>query len=270
MATPTEALTLILRYKYMEAEFYRRGLEANAAGALTLTPSQLGVLTQIEKQERAQVAALRAALGAAAPAQPEAGTTYDFTAGGTSGAKPFSGALGATGASPYTGANAVQYFKVAQLIEDFGVRAIKGQLADLLTGGASFDLALGIHATEGRHAAEIRIMRSTATRVPPTETATAYVNLIWPFIQNVGGLAYDTNATIGFTGTATDATTQAYVATLAYGVPNTGADASTRPSTSEANTVQLATSPYNVEMFDEPASAAMVESFLARFVLVVS
>ena len=265
MATPTEALTLILRYKYVEAEFYRRGLEANSLGALTLTPGQLGVLTQIEKQERAQVTALRAALGAGAPAQPAPGTTYNYTAGGGTTSSPFSGALGPTGAAPYTGANAVQYFKLAQLFEDFGVRVIKGQLASARTAGASFDLALGIHATEGRHAAEVRIMRSSATRAPINENSTAWQNFIWPFIQNTSGVQYDNNATIGFSGAVTDPTTQGYVATLVYGVPNTGADASQRPSTSEGNTVQLGTFPYNVEMFDEPATTEMANAFLARF-----
>lgn len=265
MATPTEALALILRYKYLEAEFYRRGLEANTLGALALTPAQLGVLTQIEKQERANVAALRAALGAAAPAQPAAGTTYDYTAGQTTTSTPFSGALGVTSIAPYTGANAVQFFKLAQLFEDFGVRVIKGQLADTRTVPASLALASGIHATEGRHAAEIRIMRSSATRAPINENSTTFQNFIWPFIQNVSGVQFDNNATIGFSGSVTDPTTQGYVATLVYGVPNTGVDASQRPSTSEANTVQAGTFPYNVEMFDEPATAEMANAFLARF-----
>lgn len=269
MATPTEALQLIAKYKYLEAEFYRRALVTFASGAQAFTPGQTAVVSQISKHEQAHASALQTLLGGSAPARPAPNTVYDMSAGST--ATPGTGPFFAFNPSPVPANNPakVEFFKLAQLLEDFGVRVIKGQLPTLIPDHNAFALVSGMHSVEGRHAAEVRIMRSTATRVPVNASTTAYTTLIFPWILTSAGAIFDTTLTggvaYGYSGTATDAASQAYVATLAYGVAPTGAAASSTPSTSEANQVQFGYSPTNAAAFDEPVDAAAAAAFLARF-----
>ena len=55
-----------------------------------------------------------------------------------------------------------------------------------------------------------------------------------------------------------------------YGVPNTGAGASTTPSESEGNQVQEGSTSHSAEAFDEPISTAAALAFLERFVRAVA
>jgi hypothetical protein len=267
MAASQDALALILRYKDLEAEFYRRGADAASVGALTFTTVQRAVVQQILAQEQAQAAELRRVLGAGAPPAPPPDTGYDFTAGGESGGAPFAGALGAEGGTPYTGATQLDFFKLAQLLEDFGVRLIKGQLGALMSDAAALQAAVAIHATEARHAAEIRIMRSGAGHLPIDASSTAYASLISPWVQALysGKIADPT-----FGGSEDDPTSQAYVATLVYGVAPTGPDRAVTPSTSEANQVQMGFGQFSSEAFDEPVDTQTAIALLARFGVVVS
>src|SRR5690606_36759118 len=69
---------------------------------------------------------------------------YDFTAMGT---------------FPTVFSNYATFLAVAQVLEDTGVRAYKGQAGVLKGEKVVLTAALGIHAVEARHAAKIRYMR---------------------------------------------------------------------------------------------------------------
>ena len=258
----TDGLALILRFKRLEAEFLARGLAAHAAGAFALDQGQIAVIETIRTQITAQIAELVRLLGAAAPAAPDP-ATYDFTASGSVGGAPFAGALGAEGGSPFTGANRLEYFKLGQLFGDFGVRLAIGRIAEFVGDPAAQTFGGRLVVTEGRHAGELRIMRAGASRAPVGPTTTAWTLLVAPWVQTqIPGRMFDT----AYTGTATDPLTQAGVATLVYGVAPTGPAASTTPSDSEANQVQMNTASYSAEAFDEPISTDKAVAFLDRFV----
>jgi hypothetical protein len=271
MATPTEALQLLATYKYFQAEFYRRGLLAFAAGPDAFSPGQRAVVGQLAKQTAAHVSVLQTALGGSAPAQPAPDTTYDYSAAipGNPAPGPFAGALGPTGLAPYTGASRPEFFKLVQLLADFEVRAIKGQLPDLMADRAKMQIALQIHAVAGRHAAESRMMRGSGTaRNMVTFSTTAFQTGIAFFVDRAGSTIFDAgsaSAPNGYVGAVTDPTTQGYMATLVYGSITTGPAANTTPTDSESNPIQRGYGPAGADAFDEPVSAEAVTTFLARF-----
>ncbi|MEM8557240.1 MAG: ferritin-like domain-containing protein [Bacteroidota bacterium] len=150
--TVTEVLNFALTLEYLEAEFYR---QLNASGV----PSsrEQVVFESIAAHEQAHVDFLRATLGADAVAAP----TFDFTAGGLF--DPFN--PDRIGPDP-------DYLKLAQAFEDLGVRAYKGQVANLL-GTDVLDAALRIHSVEARHAAFVRSLRSFDPWINRAENTTA-------------------------------------------------------------------------------------------------
>lgn len=262
----TDALALLLRFKRLTQEYFARGIAAHAAGAFELDAGQLAVVTRIHEQVTAQIAELVRVLGAAAPAAADP-ATYDFTASGSVGGAPFAGALGAEGGDPFTGATRTEYFKLAQLFGDFGARLAIGRIPELMGDPVAQPLVGRLVVTDGRHAAEIRLMRGGASRGPVSGSTTAYTLLVFPWVGTAfPGRMFDTPGPLGFAGTATDATTQAGVATLVYGVAPTGAAASTTPSDSEANQVQLNQASFLAEAFDEPITTEKALAFLDRFV----
>ena len=261
----TDGLALILRFKRLQAEYFARGLAAHEAGAFTLDGGQLVVVERIHAQVAAQAAEAARLLGAAAPAAPDP-ATYDFTGGGSTGSAPFAGALGATGEAPFEGAVRTEFFKLAQLFGDFSSRLAIGQLGELASDPLAVTYGGRLVVTSGRHAAELRLMRTGANRGPAVATTTAYAQLIAPWPQTVSGRVYDAPGPLGFGGTATDETSQAFVAVLAYGNPATGAAAGTTPTDSEGNQVQFNVGPYSAEAYDEPISTEKALAFLARFV----
>jgi hypothetical protein len=94
---------------------------------------------QIGKHEKQHVDFLKSALGSAAIDKPE----FDFTAGGAF--------------DPFGDYN--QFKILAQAFEDTGVRAYKGQAANLINSDALLTAALQIHSVEARHAARVRMLR---------------------------------------------------------------------------------------------------------------
>nr|WP_293836566.1 ferritin-like domain-containing protein [uncultured Arsenicibacter sp.] len=136
-STVTDVLNFALTLEYLEAEFYNRGL---AAGGLI--PAQYrDLFDQIRKHEDAHVALLKGALGSAAVAKPN----FDFTAKGT---------------FPTVFTNFQTFSAVAQAFEDTGVRAYKGQAANLMSNDAVLTIALQIHSVEARHAARVRMLNN--------------------------------------------------------------------------------------------------------------
>lgn len=143
--TDVDIVNYALTLEYLEGSFYT---QAVAAGVMPAAVRPLFVT--IRDDENAHVAFLRSAL-AAAGATPVAFTDadFDFTAGGAF--------------SPFT--DYPTFLILAQAFEDTGVRAYKGQAAnisnkDILTA------ALQIHSVEARHAAAVRRLRGLAGWIP--------------------------------------------------------------------------------------------------------
>jgi len=140
------ALQLALTLEYLEAEFYMKALDS---GVLNGNQRSMDAFMQISKHEDAHVAFLKAGLEGAG-ATPVDKPTFDFTANGAF--DPFNeGGIGQ--ATAYA-----QVMALAQAFEDTGVRAYKGQAANLM-GTAFLEPALQIHSVEARHASEIRRIR---------------------------------------------------------------------------------------------------------------
>ena len=131
-----EVLNFALTLEYLEDEFYRTALASDK-----LIPSETrATFETIGKHEAAHVEVLKAALGSHAVKKP----TFDFTAKGAFG-DVFS--------------NYKTFLAVSQALEDTGVRAYKGQAANLKSSDEILTVALQIHSVEARHAAQVRLIR---------------------------------------------------------------------------------------------------------------
>lgn len=136
-----DALNFALTLEHLEAEFYTR-----ATAATNLIPASVKpVFEQIRKHEVAHVAFLQGritALGGQTAAKPN----FDFTAKGTF-------------PDPFQPANYQVFLALAQAFEDTGVRAYKGQAANVMSNDVVLTAALQIHSVEARHAAQVRRIR---------------------------------------------------------------------------------------------------------------
>lgn len=139
--TPTEALQLALILEYLEDEFYKIALDTNGL----IPTADRDIIAQISKHEDAHVEFLMGALGNAAPAKP----TFDFTGGK---GDPDEGIFDPFGDYP-------TFLALSQAFEDTGVRAYKGQAANLISNGDLLTAALQIHSVEAMHASQIRRLR---------------------------------------------------------------------------------------------------------------
>lgn len=270
-ANATAALQLALKLEQLEAAFYAAGYARfRAAGgtvtsaAQRFTPGEDAVIAAIAAHEAAHVALLTAALGAAAPAAPAA---FDFSGGGGAGNGPFANAIG----TPATASKA-DFFKLAQLLEDLGVRAYIGQLG-ALAGAAAADTAARILTVESRHAAAVRTLRNSDIT---QGSGTAYNVTPWPVYATATSGLYDSAFT---TAVGASGRSQANVAAAVYGPVTTRAGNVQAPSAGEDNLVQtssLATTTLTLpavsgsgvpsaEAFDEPMTAAAVAAVAAFF-----
>ncbi|MBL3657718.1 ferritin-like domain-containing protein [Fulvivirga sediminis] len=145
METPTEALQLALTLEYLEAEYYQMGLDS---GVIPTGGREEKVFMQISKHESAHVTFLKAGLGENSIDKP----AFDFTAGGEF--DPFNDDPNISEAVSYA-----QFLALAQAFEDTGVRAYKGQAANLMDAPDLLKAALQIHSVEARHASEVRRIR---------------------------------------------------------------------------------------------------------------
>ena len=136
-----DVLNFALTLEHLEAQFYQTGVGTSGL----LSRETMPVFDQIRKHEVAHVAFLQQVLGSRAIAKP----TFDFTAGGGKGNGPFADVF----------SNEKTFAAVAQTFEDTGVRAYKGQAANLMGDGTVLEAALRIHSVEARHAAEVRRLR---------------------------------------------------------------------------------------------------------------
>lgn len=149
-----DVLNYALKLEYLEAAFYNAGL---AVTTLTFSPAERAALVTIQNHENAHVSFLKGILGANAVAQTSQGQNgaYDFTGGFNTATNTV------TGTGPFTTVltNSDTYLAVAQAFEDTGVRAYKGQAANLLGNQVVLTAALNIHSVEARHAAAVRQIR---------------------------------------------------------------------------------------------------------------
>ncbi|MEM1328829.1 MAG: ferritin-like domain-containing protein [Bacteroidota bacterium] len=148
-----DVLNFALTLEYLEAEFYQMGLDA---GGL-LSGDVRSIIAQIGKHEDQHVEFLRVAinsLGGTPIDKPE----FDFTAGGT-----FSDVF----------SNMQTYLALAQAFEDTGVRAYKGQAANLIMADDILQAALQIHSVEARHASEVRRLRGSKGWIVEDENTSA-------------------------------------------------------------------------------------------------
>lgn len=139
--TPTQALQLALTLEYLEEEFYQIGM--NTAGLIPVADQ--AIFAKILQHESDHVDFLVAGLGADSIPKP----TFDFTGGQSeNGGGPF---------NPFS--NYQTFLALAQAFEDTGVRAYKGQAANLMSTPDLLQAALQIHSVEARHASQVRRLR---------------------------------------------------------------------------------------------------------------
>ncbi|GAB3228822.1 hypothetical protein GCM10027346_13770 [Hymenobacter seoulensis] len=153
--TRLDVLTLALTLEYLESEFYAQALglvsgkgPANV-DAFFGSAQNKSAIQAIQTHEASHVALFTRLItdaGSSVPAKPN----FDFT-GSKNGSR--------AALYPDVFSNFDTFLKVAQLLEDAGVRAYKGQVEYVQTDNALLESAVRIHSTEARHAAQIRTMR---------------------------------------------------------------------------------------------------------------
>lgn len=136
-----DVLNYALTLEYLEAGFYAMGNAA--ATALIADAGDRNAIKVIGDHESEHVAFLKSAISAAG-GTPVDKPVFDYTAKGTFG-------------NVFTNYNT--FLAVAQTFEDTGVRAYKGQAANLMSNNDVLTAALNIHSVEARHASHIRQMR---------------------------------------------------------------------------------------------------------------
>lgn len=136
-----DVLNFALTLEYLEAEFYQTGVGKSGL----LPPDVRDQFDQIRKHEIAHVAFLRQVLGSRAVGKPG----FDYTGGMGRKNGPFADVF----------SNPGTFAAVAQAFEDTGVRAYKGQAANLMGNNTVLQAALQIHSVEARHAAQVRRIR---------------------------------------------------------------------------------------------------------------
>ena len=217
-STPTsvnDVLNFALQLEFLESTFYNAGVGTSGL----IAPADLSYFQVVQGDENAHVTFLQSVLGSAAIAKPG----IDLTAKGT-----FPTVL-----SDYN-----TFLAVANVFEDTGVRAYKGQAGNLLGNQVVLTAALSIHAVEARHASAVRTIRSYhGVSITPWITGSAGVSNDTGVPAADGNYAGENNVTQA----NVDVTTLA----SAYG----------------------STTPYNVavEAFDEPLTMAQVLTLVGPF-----
>lgn len=136
-----DILNYALTLEYLESGFYAMGNQAGAS--LIPSTADQNALMVIGAHESEHVSFLKSAISSAG-GTPVNQPTFDYTAQGT---------------FPDVFTNYQTFLAVAQTFEDTGVRAYKGQAANLMSNSAVLGAALTIHSVEARHASHVRQMR---------------------------------------------------------------------------------------------------------------
>ncbi len=138
---PVDILNYALTLEYLEESYYRQGVNS------VIPDDELPAFQLVAEQEDKHVAFLTAAIDAAG------GTPVEFTD------EDFN--FQALGTDPFAEGNFGFFLTLLMGFEDLGVRAYKGQAAniprDLVVAGVNvLTVALQIHSIEARHAAYVR------------------------------------------------------------------------------------------------------------------
>ena len=202
-SVPVDILNYALTLELLEADFYRQFL----ASGLIPAGAPTAAIAKIKQHEDAHVTLL---------------TSTIRTLGGT----PVAGTAttGVRFRALPTNTTYDTYLKVAQVLEDTGVRAYKGRARELVGDPSGLlSVALQIHSVEARHAAHIRTMRGQL-----------------PWVGNADDLktdaAYNAAYTNGVTGTTAPSTVVTAGGTT-FGIPAY----TYKPSPLESNVLQGAT-----------------------------
>lgn len=138
-----DVLNFALTLEYIEYNFYQTAL--NTAGLIPAGTSAVGAITTIRDHELAHVNLLKGAItGSGGTPVSYTAASFDFTAKGN---------------FPTVFSDYPTFLAVAQVFEDTGVRAYKGQAGNLMSSPGVLQTALQIHSVEARHASHIRQMR---------------------------------------------------------------------------------------------------------------
>jgi hypothetical protein len=256
---PTAAIKAVLDFalalEIFENEFYKAVLGTSSSTAQNdafatvraqaqAVPGVVATLQQIQKHEAAHVATLLAA-----------GATNVFNLSATS--FDFTGNRSAGGGGPFAAATTNLSFLllVAQGAEDTGVRAYKGQAANLMSDPPTLEAALRIHSVEARHASRIRRMRRAAD---PTNTTVRFSGTIR------GGGAAAAGA-----GTQSAAVTAAFEKIYGQGTNSTSAPSEANTTQAGVTITSLSAAPFGTdaatEAFDEPLDRVDVVAIVQPF-----
>ncbi len=134
-------LNFALTLEYLESEFYRKALKTKR---LIPMGTDMVAINEIFEHEYRHVDFLRSTITSMG-GKPVQKPSFDFTAGGT---------------FPTVFSNYDVFLAVSQTFEDTGVRAYKGQAANLISNHEVLTAALQIHSVEARHASYLRQKRS--------------------------------------------------------------------------------------------------------------
>jgi hypothetical protein len=138
-----DVLNFALTLEYIEYNFYQTGI--NTAGLIPAGTPAVAAIANIRDHELAHVNLLKGAITASG------GTPVSYTAASFD--------FTAKGNFPTVFSDYPTFLAVAQVFEDTGVRAYKGQAGALMSSPSVLQTALQIHSVEARHASHIRQMR---------------------------------------------------------------------------------------------------------------
>ncbi|MBI3883225.1 MAG: ferritin-like domain-containing protein [Sphingobacteriales bacterium] len=164
-STITDVLQFALTLEYLEAEFYTTGLASSGLIVEDANGTRTAIST-ISAHETEHVNFLKTvitSLGVTPISKP----TFDFSGGNGSGTGPFAGAF----------SNIDLFLAVAQVLEDTGVRAYKGQAPNLMSNNTVLTAALNIHSVEARHASRIRKLRKDRNSAAVSGTLKPWITL---------------------------------------------------------------------------------------------
>ncbi len=165
-----DVLNFALALEYLESSYYNVGLATPGF----LNGEARTTVAQIAKHENSHVALLSGALGSAAISKPK----FDLTYGG---------------AYPDTFSSYRTFLTQASGFEDTGVRAFKGQAANLMSAPDVLTIALQIHSVEAMHAAKVRYlagMQGWINLSPPGLTYAQEDNIVQGGVNLVAATGY--------------------------------------------------------------------------------